>query len=111
MPPLELANKYMEIFYSGTSLDTLKELFSDQFKFKGPFFEFNTADEYISSLKSSPPDHFKYEIIESYQNDGSACLIYNFSKPGVTTIMTQSFKVTDNKISEILLVFDTKAFT
>lgn len=111
MTPLEIANKYMEIFYSGAALDELHQLFDKQLNFKGPFFEFHTAEEYIASLKSSPPDNFKYKIIETYQNEDSACLIYNFSKPGIATVMTQSFKVTDNKISEILLVFDTGDFT
>jgi hypothetical protein len=110
MTSLELANKYMEIFYGG-ALDELHQLLAEQFSFKGPLFEFNTASEYIDSLKSSPPENFEYEIIESYEKGNSVCLVYNFIKPGVTTIMSQSFKIMDNKISEILLVFDTGVFT
>ena len=35
MRPLELANKYMEIFYSGKQIDDLRHLFADDFSF-GP---------------------------------------------------------------------------
>lgn len=111
MTPLELASKYMEIFYSGKSLDALQPLLSKNMMFKGPLFEFDTAEAYIASLKSSPPENFEYEIIDSYQKDNSVCLVYSFTKPGVTTLMSQSFKIRDNKISEILLIFDTGAFT
>ena len=40
----------------------------------------------------------------------SACLIYQFSKPGVSTSMPQTFDTKDGKISSILLIFDTGAF-
>ncbi|MCW8930126.1 MAG: hypothetical protein OQL19_07825 [Gammaproteobacteria bacterium] len=111
MSPLKLANRYMEIFYGGESIDTLASIFSDEFSFKGPFYEFNTATEYIKSLKVDPPREVRYKIIETYENETSACLIYQFSKPGISTIMSQIFEVTNGKISRILLVFDTRDFT
>ncbi|MCU7933218.1 MAG: nuclear transport factor 2 family protein [Candidatus Thiodiazotropha sp. (ex Codakia rugifera)] len=111
MTPLELANRYMEIFYGGESLDALASLFSDKFSFKGPFYEFNTAEEYIESLIANPPKELGYKIIEAYENNTSACLVYQFSKPGISTIMSQIFEVSNGKISRILLVFDTRAFT
>ncbi len=111
MKPLELANKYMEVFYSGESLDDLHQLFANEFSFKGPFYEFDTAEAYIESLKLNPPKDFNYKIIESYEKEESACLVYQFSKPGVSTLMAQMFEVTNEKISTILLVFDTASFT
>ena len=111
MAPLKLANRYMEVFYGEEPIECLTEIFSEKFSFKGPFHEFNTSEEYIESLKSDPPVGVEYKIIEAYENENSACLVYQFSKPGMSTIMSQMFEVANGKISGIILVFDTKAFT
>lgn len=111
MRPLEFANKYLEIFYSGKNIQDLSRLFSTDLKFNGPFYTFDTSEAYVNSLLSSPPKNFKYSILHSYENATSACIIYQFSKPGVTLPMTQFFEVKNEKISEILLIFDTAKFT
>ncbi len=111
MNPLELANRYMDIVFSTGEFDELHDVFTDTLKFKGPLFQFENPSDYIRSLKHDPPLDFKYEIIQSFENKSSACLVYKFSKPGISTMMTQTFEITGNKISGILLVFDTKAFT
>lgn len=110
MAPLELANKYMEIFYRAGSIDSLTSLFADNFTFKGPFYEFNSAAAYIASLKQNPPKGLDYKIIQSYQNESSACLVYEFSKPGVSATVAQTFEVEEGKISKILLIFNTADF-
>jgi len=111
MTPLNLANRYMEVFYGGEPIESLSEIFSEEFSFKGPFHEFNTSAEYIESLKSDPPVGLEYKIIAAYENEKSACLVYQFSKSGMSTIMSQIFEVANGKISKIILVFDTGAFT
>ena len=111
MRPLELANKYLEIFYSGKNIQDLSQLFTNDLKFNGPFYAFDTSEAYVNSLLSNPPKDFKYSILHSYENSASACIIYQFSKPGVTLPMTQLFEIKNGKISKILLIFDTGRFT
>ena len=111
MTPLKLANRYMEIFYGEEPIDRLDEILSEKFSFNGPFHEFNSSAEYIDSLKLDPPVGLDYKIIEAYENENSACLIYQFSKQGMSTIMSQIFEVCNGKISKVILVFDTGAFT
>jgi hypothetical protein len=110
MTPIDLAEKYMDCVFKTGNLEELRKILSDDLQFRGPFFNFNSADTYVDSLKNDPPVDFKYEIIKSYANDSSACLIYQFSKPGVSTSMTQIFETVDGKINSILLIFDTGAF-
>ncbi len=110
MKPLQLALKYMEVFYSGGDMQALRPLLAEDFSFSGPFYTFESAEAYIDSLKADPPKEFEYEIIRSWEDDSSACLIYQFSKPGVSTPMAQMFQVKEGRISKILLVFDTGAF-
>ena len=111
MTPLELALKYMEIFFSGKDFEELRHLFAEDFTFRGPLYEFNSAKDYVHSLKLDPPREFTYEIISSFEDSSSARLVYRFNKPGVSTLMAQLFEVSDDKISKIVLVFDTGAFT
>lgn len=110
MTPRELAEKYMDCVFKTGNLEELKNILSDDLQFRGPFFNFDSAESYVDSLRNDPPVDFEYEIIKSYADDSSACLVYYFSKPGVSTYMTQTFETMDGKISSILLIFDTGAF-
>ncbi len=110
MTPLELVHRYMEIFYSGEKLDRLEPLMHDDFKFRGPFFKFNSSRDYIESLRAEPPLNCSYKIIEEFENNNTVNLIYTFAKPGITTIMSQLFRIRSNRIEEIHLIFDSAAF-
>lgn len=110
MKPLELALKYLEIFFSGENLDELKSLFADNVSFTGPIYQFSSADSYINSLKKDPPKGMKYEIIKSFEYENSACVIYQFTKENVSIPMAQLFETEDGKINKIVLIFDSKDF-
>jgi len=110
MTPLELAKRYMQVFYSGETIDELRSLFGDEFTFKGPFVECHSADEYIASLKRDPPHACEHILLHQFETESSACLIYQFSKPGVSTPMAQVFNTRDGKIFGIQLIFDGRVF-
>ena len=110
MTPLELARKYMEAVFTTGDFDQLRQILSDDLNFQGPMFSFDSADKYINAMKADPPVNFQYELLNSYEDSFSACLVYRFSKQGVSTTMIQTFKINSSKITEILLVFDTGAF-
>jgi len=55
MKPLELAHQYLEIFYHGKDPQELLPLLADDLHFKGPFFEFHSAKDYIASLVALKP--------------------------------------------------------
>jgi hypothetical protein len=110
MNPIQLANEYMEIFFSGKDLNRLEKILHKECKFTGPFYQFRTSREYIDQLKKDPPNDFNYEIIKSYQDENSACLIYKFIKPLINTFMAQIFEVSENRITSIKLIFDTRIF-
>ena len=111
MTPLELALRYMEIFFSGHNLDRLEDILHEDCQFRGPFYQFNSARDYIDSLESDPPVDCGYKIIHSFEQGDVVNLVYYFSKPGVSTIMSQLFQVNENKITSIVLIFDSAAFS
>ena len=100
MKPLDLARRYMEIFFSGSDLEALYPLFADDLVFEGPFYTFDSAEAYLDSLRNDPPEDMTYELVASFESASSACLIYQFSKPGVQTPIAQLFEIEDQKMSQ-----------
>ncbi|MEO9851580.1 MAG: nuclear transport factor 2 family protein [Reichenbachiella sp.] len=110
MTPLELAQKYMDIVFNTGDLGQLRTILARDLQFSGPFYSFDSADSYIASMLANPPEGFDFEVIQFYEDETSACLIYNFTKSGISTPMTQLFETDKDRITSILLVFDTRAF-
>ena len=111
MKPLQLALKYMEVFFGGKDMEALRPLFAKNMRFKGPLFSSETAEEYIRALKSDPLRGLDYRILGLKENRASARLLYIFSRAGLRTPMEQTFEVNDGKITKMLLNFDARIFT
>ena len=110
MRPLALALKYMEIFYGGSDIEALRPLFAKDLTFEGPFYTFDSAEAYLDSLRKEPPEGLDYELLQTFEKESHVCLIYQFSKPGISIPMAQLFEIENDKISKIILIFDTGAF-
>jgi hypothetical protein len=37
-------------------LEALRKIFSDDLKFSGPFYNFDSADDYVNALRNNPPE-------------------------------------------------------
>ena len=110
MKALDLAQKFMDIVFTTGEFDKLRNILADDLQFRGPLYNFDTAEDYINAMKAAPPEDFEYEMVKSFGKRSSACLIYKFTKPGVETVMTQVFEVENQKIQKIILIFDTAVF-
>jgi len=110
MKPLQLARRYMDIFYSGEQIEALMDILAEQCHFKGPLYEFYTSRDYVSSLLKDPPKNMSYQELSALECGNSACIIYQFVKGSIETPMCQYFIVGDGKIIDILLIFDTHVF-
>ena len=101
MSPIELAKKYLEIFYSANNLERLYSICDENLVFSGPFIQSNTASEYVESLVEDPPVGMSYQIVSAYENTNSACVIYEFSKGDINVLMAQEFYTAAGKITQI----------
>ena len=106
---LELALGYLDYFYNGKP-GQLKSILADNLHFEGPLATFRSRDEYLRALQKDPPGEMNVKIIETFEKNSSACLIYQFKKAGIQTTMAQVFTVYDKKISKIKLIFDSADF-
>ena len=107
MAPLEIALRFMDIFFSGQDIERLYEILADDLKFEGPFYRFDSSRDYIDSLLSDPPVGCEYKILQSFENGPCVNLIYEFSKPNICIQMSQLFEFRNNKITKVVLIFDT----
>lgn len=111
MNALELAHRYLDIFYNGKDPAKLAEILDANFKFEGPFNKCNSATQYVNTLVKDPPRNMQYQIVDQFGDQKSACVIYLFSKDEIKSNMVQYFRIRDNRISEILLIFDSADFS
>jgi len=110
MTPLALARRYMEVVFSGGNADDLRPLLTDDFTFQGPLYDFASAEQYVAAMASDPLHDASYRILREFSDDDAACLVYEFTKPGVTTTMAQVFEVREGRVAKVLLLFDSAAF-
>lgn len=111
MKALASALRYMDLFYTENDLEQLSDLFAKDLMFEGPFYKVESAEDYLDSLRDAPPKDMTPKILKAFADDSSACLIYQFSKAGISTPMAQLFEVEDGKITKIVLIFDTGPFS
>ena len=101
----EIVLEYLRCFCDRDT-DGLEHLLANDLKFEGTFHKFDSAAEYIHSLKNDPPEKAKFNILSITENKGSLAVFYEYQKPQSVTRIAQLFKFKGPKISEILLVFD-----
>lgn len=100
----------MDIFFSGENLSELGHVLAPDLSFTGPFYAFHSAEDYIASLEADPPVGCAYELVGSFESESAACLVFRFTKPGISATMAQLFEVEGGRIRKIHLVFDTAPF-
>ncbi|MBD3670024.1 MAG: hypothetical protein HUJ29_04550 [Gammaproteobacteria bacterium] len=108
--PLDLAHHYMDCFYGTCPLQDMENILAPGLKFDGPLYCFSSSRDYLDSLKRDPPVNSTYQLLKQYECTDGACLVYTFTKPGVETLMTQFFKIKNDRITKIKLLFDEQAF-
>ena len=105
MSKQELAIEYLRCFCDG-NIDSLELLLSDDLKFEGTFHKFDSAAEYIHSLKNDPPVKAAFKVLSITENEDSVAVFYEYQKSQGSIKIAQLFKFKGQKIRDILLIFD-----
>lgn len=105
----EIALEFVTAFCAG-DVDALVPLLTDDLQFSGPFFKFNSASAYLDVLRSGPLEPSGCRLISVTANTDSVSVYYDYDKSAATITVAQLFTFRDQKISEILLVFDGRGF-
>ena len=105
----DIAVEFIERFCSA-DVSGLKELLAPDLKFRGPWFQFDSAQDYLESLSNDSFEKCQYRLISVTENDDQVVTIYDYIKVDKKIIIAQLFQFDEHiKINEMLLVFDGRA--
>lgn len=107
MTKRDIAMEYLRCFCDG-DIDGLALLLAPDLKFMGPLHIFTSSEQYLDSLRAEPPEKSRYEILSITENDDSIVVFYVYFKLKQVMVIAQLFNISNGKIDEILLVFDTR---
>lgn len=104
-PNPNVVYEYLDHFCRG-NIDGVESTLADEFRLRGPLFEFDSRDAYIQSLRDSPLEKASYRVLEISQGDDTVSVFYEYRKPSGSNVVAQFFRIRRNKIVDTLLVFD-----
>jgi hypothetical protein len=105
----DLAMEYLKCFCAG-DIDGLELLLAENLRFTGTFGTYSSALEYLDSLRGDPPDKCGYKVISVTENEDSVAVFYEYQKVEFVVQIAQLFRIKDQKIDDVLLVFDGRGF-
>lgn len=105
----EIAVEFVTRFCQGDA-EGLGVLMASDLRFTGPLASFASRDDYLTSLRDNlaPTD---FEILSVGLDDRSVVVFYDYHRPDGPLTIGQLFRFdADDRISEILVVFDASRF-
>jgi hypothetical protein len=101
----DIALEYVRRFCAA-DIDGLARLLAPELSFKGTFHAYRSAADYIDSLRSDPPVKCGYKVLSLTEGEGSVAVFYEYRKPDRTMTIAQLFRIADDRINDVLLIFD-----
>ncbi len=105
----EIAKEYLKCFCAG-DIKGIEPLLASDLSFTGTFHTYHSGTEYLKSLRNDPPEECGYKVLSITENEDSIAVFYEYQKPDRVMQIAQLFKIRDQKIHEVLLVFDGRGF-
>ncbi len=103
----EIALEFLSRFCVA-DVDGLAPLLSEDLQLNGPLFHFDCREAYLDSLKDSPLEKCGYQVLSVTENQESVSIYYDYEKVAGAITIAQLFRFRDQKITELLLVFDAR---
>ena len=105
----EVAIEFVRGFCAG-DVAALVPLLAEDFRFSGPFFQFDSPGSYLDALRSDPPEAARYKLLSVTESADSVSIYYDYEKSDRVLTVAQLFKFKNQKICEMLVVFDGRGF-
>jgi hypothetical protein len=107
MTKRDVVLEFLRCFCSA-DIEALEPLLSEDLCFSGPYHRFRSRDAYIRSLRNDPPEKCSYRLIGLAEAGNEVYVFYDYEKPDESVTIAQLCRFKDDKIGEILLVFDSR---
>ena len=82
---------------------TARHYLSDDMVFDGVLGHREGADIYVDDMKKMK---FKYKVLKAFVDEEDVCVLYDIDMSGETIYTAGWYKVRDNKIKSLKVVFD-----
>ena len=82
---------------------TVRHYLSDDMVFNGVLGHREGADIYVEDMRKMK---FKYRILKAFADGDDVCVLYDINMSGQTIFTAGWYKVRDNKIKSLRVVFD-----
>ena len=105
-----VVEQYLRCFCAG-DVEGIAALLAPELKFRGTLGTYQSAREYIAALRSDPPQKAGASIVSITEADDSVAVFYEYQRPEKTITIAQLFTLADERIQEMLVVFDGRGFT
>lgn len=92
--------------FSDADVDGLEPLLTEDLRFSGPFYDFESRYAYIQGLKDDPPEPCRHRVLSLTESGDDVCVFYDYEKAGQSITVAQLCRFKGDKIGEILLIFD-----
>lgn len=111
MNTIELARDYLNLMYLTEEFDALYEILDVDFQFFSPKFCFTSAEKFVETMKSLAEEQtgYSYKIMEEYEKQNSACLIYRLTREYNQTVVAQVFHADNNLIQSVRQIYDVRS--
>ncbi|MDZ7766463.1 MAG: nuclear transport factor 2 family protein [Melioribacteraceae bacterium] len=109
MTNIEVTVNFLRAYAKG-DIKEVEKLIASDFNFDDPSTEFKTKDSYLESLNNNSVAASDFNILHTFENGNEVLLIYLFEKNGINTRISHYFKVDDDKINEMSLIYDKSVF-
>jgi len=107
---LEVIQKYQEATGKGDFV-TARKLVHDDLAFHGPIDRFDKPEPLFEALKTLLPIVERIEVRKVFVDGNDVCVLYDMvTKTSGTELIVEWFKVRDDKIASIRVVFDARPF-
>ena len=101
----ERALEFVKRFAAG-DVAGLEPLLSEDLRLAGPFLQVDSRTAYLEVLGRDPPEPCGVRLLSVTENSDTVAVFYEYEKRDGTLTIAQLFGFSNQRITEIRLVFD-----
>ena len=103
----DIALAFLKHFCAG-QVAALGSLLADDLQFTGPLYQFTSSAAYLESLRLNPPTPCDHRIDSVTESKDSVSIFYRYEKADGALAVAQLFEFRNHRITQMLLIFDTR---
>ena len=92
--------------FAAGDVDGLEPLLSENLQLAGPYLQVESRSAYLEALRREPPEPCGIRVLSITDDGDTVAVFYEYEKRDMTLTIAQLFRFSEQRISEIRLVFD-----